>query len=170
MNRLLSYFLNLCLLRAAPQDLSASTLMFSLTLAAHLGVTLLLILSAAVDGGTALGQVLLDVALMLLALYGALSLVGRLGRFLQTATALLGSSALIGVVTIPLIPLGSGSADNPVTLVSAWLLLAVVGWSLLVAGSILRHAFELRLPQGVLIAAVFNLLSYALVNAAFPVV
>lgn len=169
MNRLLAYFLDLCLLRAAPQDLSASGVMLGLTLVAHLAVTLLLVLSTEVEGGTALGQVLLDVGLTLIALYGALLLVGRLPRFLQAATALLGSSALIGLVTLPLIGLATGPEEGPARLVGTWLLLLVIGWSLLVSGSILRHTFELRLAQGVLIAAVFNLFSYALVNAAFPV-
>lgn len=169
MNRLLAYFLDLCLLRAAPQDLPASILGLGLTFAGNLAVTLLLITSAEVDAGTALGQGLLDTALMLATLYLVLSALGRLGRFLQTSTALLGSSALIGLLTIPLVDLGSGPAESIGTLVGVWMLLVVVGWSLLVAGHILRHAFELRLAQGVLIAGLFNLLSYMLVNAVFPV-
>lgn len=169
MSQLLSYFIALCLLRAAPQDLSASGLMFGLTLAAHLGASLLLTLSAEVDGGAALGQVLLDMGLTLVALYGALSLVGRQSRFLQAATALLGSAALIGLVSLPLIQLATGPEEAPGQVLAAWLLLAVIGWSLVVAGNILRYAFELRLAQGVLIAALFNLFVYALVNTVFPV-
>ncbi len=169
MNRLLAYFIDLCLLRAAPQDLPASGLMLGLALVAQLGVTLLLILSVTAETESVLGQGLMDLGLTLLALYAALSLLGRGGRFLQAATALLGSSALIGLVSIPLLRLATGPEDSPLTVAGAWLLLVMVGWGLLVAGHILRHTFELRLAQGVLIAAVFNLFSYAVVNAVFPV-
>ncbi len=169
MKKLLAYFLDLCLLRSAPQDLPASRILFGLTLLANLGVTLLLVGGAEVDRAAALWQSLLDTALMLAILYLVLRLRNWTGRFLQTATALLGSSALLGILTIPAVYLSSVAAEGITTAVAAWLLLLLIGWSMLVGGHILRHALEVRLGQGVLIAVLFQLAAYALVNLLIPV-
>jgi hypothetical protein len=47
------------------------------------------------------------------------------------------------------------------------LFLALVVWSILVAGHILRHTFGLRLGQGVAIAVVYNFLAYSLLGSLF---
>lgn len=169
LKRLVSYFAELCFLRAAPQDLSASGLMFGLTFGVNLAVTLLLVASTEADRLTALWQSLLDTALMLGALYLVLRAKAWAGRFVQTSTALLGSSALLGLLTLPMVQLGRGPTDSIATVAAAWLLVVVLAWSMLVMGHILRHALELRLGQGVLIAVAFSMVTYVLINAVFPV-
>ena len=166
LKRLVSYFAELCFLRAAPQDLSASGLMFGLTFGVNLAVTLLLVASTEADRLTALWQSLLDTALMLGALYLVLRAKAWAARFVQTSTALLGSSALLGLLTLPVVQWDRGPTDSIAT---AWLLVVVLAWSMLVMGHILRHALELRLGQGVLIAVAFSMVTYVLVNAVFPV-
>jgi hypothetical protein len=45
------------------------------------------------------------------------------------------------------------------------LFLALVGWSVLVVGHILRHAFDLSLAQGVVIAIAFDVFSFVVISA-----
>jgi hypothetical protein len=104
---------------------------------------------------------------MLALLYGALRLLDRLARFQQTATALLGSGALLGfmaVVPLSLLPRG-GEGEPPGAAVL--LFLGLIVWSILVTGHIVRHTFDLRLGQGVGIAVIYNFFAYSLVGGLF---
>jgi hypothetical protein len=127
-----------------------------------------LAVSAGLSPGQGLVQGLVDVAFMLALLYGALRLLDRLPRFQQTATALLGSGALLGfmaVVPLSLLPHG-GEGEPPGAAVL--LFLALIVWSILVTGHIVRHTFDLRLGQGVGIAVIYNFFAYSLVGGLFP--
>jgi hypothetical protein len=164
---LIYFFFELCLLRRAPQELPASTALLGMALAADLLSGMLLSHSAGVSAGVGLAESLVDVVLMLSLLYGGLSGTQHSARFVQAATALLGTSALLGVfATVPLgfsptDPQGQGSP------LAAILFLGMIGWGVLVTGHIVRHAFDLNLGQGVAIAVVYNFALYWLVGAMF---
>ena len=49
------------------------------------------------------------------------------------------------------------------------LLLVLVVWSIVVLGHILRHAFELTLAQGSVVALLYTVLSFQLIASVFPV-
>lgn len=167
MQALVQFFFELCLLRKAPQDLSASSALLGVTFAADLLMGMVLAATVGLSAGLGLLQSLVDVVLMLSLLYGALSLLDRLPRFQQTATALLGSGALLGLIAVvPLSMLPQGS-DEQGSGGAALLFLALIVWSILVAGHILRHTFGLRLGQGVAIAVVYNFVAYSLVSSLF---
>lgn len=168
MQALIQFFFELCLLRKAPQDLSASSALLGVTFAADLFVGVVLAAAVGLSPGLGLLQSLVDVALMLALLYGALSLLDRLPRFQQSATALLGSGALLGVIAlVPLSLLPQGSEDQASGGV-VLLFLALIVWSILVAGHVVRHTFDLRFGQGVGIAVVYNFFAYSLVGGLFP--
>ena len=97
-------------------------------------------------------------------LYAVLHLLGRTARFLQTATALLGTGALLGVVAVVLMTLVPTGEQTDQSAFAAVLFLGLIVWSVLVTGHILRHAFDIRLAQGAAIAVIYNLLSYTLVS------
>jgi hypothetical protein len=164
---LISFFFQICLLRKAPQDLPASSALLGVTFLADLLTGAVLAASAGLSPGQGLVQGLLDVAFMLALLYGALRLLDRLPRFQQTATALLGSGALLGfmaVVPLSLLPRG-GEGEPPGAAVL--LFLGLIVWSILVTGHIVRHTFDLRLGQGVGIAVIYNFFAYSLVGGLF---
>jgi hypothetical protein len=164
---LIQFFFELCLLRKAPQDLSASSALLGVTFAADLLMGMVLAATAGLSPGLGLLQSLVDVAFMLSLLYGALNLLDLLPRFQQTATALLGSGALLGLIAVvPLSMLPQGSEEQA-SGGAALLFLALIVWSILVAGHILRHTFGLRLGQGVAIAVVYNFVAYSLVSSLF---
>jgi hypothetical protein len=164
---LIQFFAELCLLRRAPQDLPASALLLGTVLIADLLVGAVLGLAVDLSPLVALAEGLVDVIFTLGLLYLALRLLDRLPRFLQTATALLGAGALLGVVAIlPLSLLPSGESSQHSAL-AGLLFLGLIGWSILVTGHILRHSFDLRLAQGVVIAVAYNLLVYSLISEIF---
>jgi hypothetical protein len=164
---LIHYFIELCLLRRAPQDLPASVTLLKVLILVYLAVGVLV--GAATGQGLweALVQTLVDTALLLGLLYAGLRWLGRLPRFVQSASALLGSGALLNLLVLAPLAMASGGDDSEVTGVAALLFLALLAWSLVVTGHILRHTLDLPLVQGALIAIGYNLLAYSVLGALF---
>lgn len=165
MQALIRFYFELCLLRRAPQDLPASAALFWTVLAVELAVGLAVGLAARLPLGASLVQDALEAGLMLAALYASLHLTQRSGRFLQAASALLGTNALISLVAlVPLALSPTGSEKTDAAALGALLLLALMVWSLVVTGHILRHAFVINLPQGIGVALAFQLLVISLLG------
>ncbi|MFZ1538046.1 MAG: hypothetical protein WAT23_11770 [Chromatiaceae bacterium] len=168
MSILIRFFVELCLLRRGPQDLPGSSALLGLALVVHLVSAVLIGLAAGLTAPVSIGQGLADALLTLGLLVLALRVMDRQPRFLQLATALFGAGALLGLLA--LVPLGlvAGAESRGETSLAGLPLLVLLFWSLLVTGHILRHGFDLRLGQGLLIAVAYNLLASALVNGLFP--
>ncbi|MCF7985480.1 MAG: hypothetical protein K9L70_13840 [Thiohalocapsa sp.] len=163
---ILQFFLDLCMLRRNPQDLPASNALFGLVLAAGLIGGLLLAVAAGASPLVGLGQTALDFLLMFAALHLALKLMSKPERFLQTATALVGADTLIGLVALtPISFVGPSPQESPELLLVGLVFLALVVWSVVVTGHILRHAFGLTLGQGAAIAIAFDVLSFVVVGS-----
>ncbi|MDT8410113.1 MAG: hypothetical protein RQ741_10980 [Wenzhouxiangellaceae bacterium] len=138
----------IALLRRGPQDLPASPLSLWLALLAYGAIV---IVSGLLDRRPPSGvDLLVSVAVPLAATALLLWLRARPARFIQTAAALFGTGALIGLVNLPLWL--SGSTPVP----SLFVLLAVAGlfWGLAVDGHIWRNAIECSFAGGVAIAVV----------------
>ena len=168
MSTLIRFFVELCLLRRGPQDLPGASALLGLVLAVHLVIAVLVGLAAGLTAPIAVGQGLADAILTLGLLWLALRVTDRRPRFLQVATALFGAGALLGLFALAPLGLVAGAESRGETSLAGLPLLVLLFWSLLVTGHILRHGFDLRLGQGVLIAVAYNLLASALVNSLFP--
>jgi hypothetical protein len=164
---LIYYFIELCLLRRAPQDLPASPTLLKALVLVYLAVGVLVGTATGEGAGVALLQTLVDAALLLGLLYAGLRWLGRLPRLLQAGSALLGSSALLSLLVLVPLGMASGGEDSELTGVAALLFLALLAWSIVVTGHILRHTLDLALVQGALIAVAYNLLAYSLLGALF---
>ncbi len=165
---LIRFFVELCLLRRAPQDLPASPFLFWLTLAADLAAGLVVGLVSGLGPGSSLLQGTAELALMLGLLYWALRMTRHPGRFIQAATALLGTGALVGVLAV--VPLSldpTGSEASNAAALGAFLLLALVAWHIVISGHILRHSFGITMGQGIAIAVAFQVLAIALIGVLF---
>ncbi len=159
------FFIDLCALRRAPQDLPTSSALLGLVLVAGLISSWLLALASQAPPWLGLVQGGLDFALMLGVLLLALKAVGTPMRFTQTATALVGAKTWIGLIA--LLPLRLAvSADETSTqlLIAGILFLALVVWSVVVTAHILRHAFEIPFIQCVFIAITYDILSFILIS------
>jgi hypothetical protein len=93
----------------------------------------------------------------------ALQVAGKPERFVQAASALLGAGIVLTLLAIPIL---LGASDIPADtqqLTRAQLLLGIVAllfrvWDIAVTGHIFRHALDLKLPLGVLVAIVLYII------------
>lgn len=148
----------LAVLRAQPQDLSASRTLLAITVLLDAGVNF-----AMNEIHTTLGQKFVTVSVQVLLLaafaYGALQWRGFGNRFLQTATALFGTSVITSLVAwAALSPLGP--TPDFASAYARLVLLTLSFWTLAVMANILRHALEVSL----LVAALLSF-TYAMVGA-----
>ncbi|TAM43589.1 MAG: hypothetical protein EPN55_13390 [Gammaproteobacteria bacterium] len=149
----LATLLNVCLLRANPQDLPASNALVGLALAAHFLANVLTGLDEAnVENALIAGA--MDTLLLVALTHTGLMLRNLRERTRQTLVALAGAGALLAVAAWAVV-----TATGMVTQ-QAWIVwLPFLFWFLAVYGHILRHAFNVTLGVGLLLATGYVLLS-----------
>lgn len=146
-------FLNLCLLRASPQDLPSSNRLLSIALIAHLSANVLTGLGeTGIENAFLAGA--MDTLLLVALTHTGLMVRNLRERTRQTLTALAGSGAVLAVLAWIVVTL----AETVTT--EAWIVwLPFLFWFLAVYGHILRHAFNTRVGVGLLLATGYVLLS-----------
>ncbi len=169
MKPLFKLFFDICRLRAKPQDVPASNtlMLFTLLVAIITGVPAIIGHVGGLASALMIG--LVDVVLILVLLRIFLTLTGLSGRLLQSATALFGTGVIINLFSIPVQMLLDSSAEYSVSqFVGALLYFALLVWSLVIMGHILRHSFKLQLSSGVLVAMGYFMLINTLVRLFLP--
>jgi len=166
MLRLLTLWIDLCLLRAGPQDVPASRVLLVLVLCAYALVSFVLSLTGYPPQTAAR---MAGVDLLLLAVFAGvpLYLLDKTARIRQTLAALAGSGALLGIIALPvahMLPAEQG-ADTPLLAALAWLVL--LGWSLLVMAHIMRHAMAVAFPIGLGVAVLYTLVATQVFGTLF---
>lgn len=160
MGHWLKFFIELCFLRAAPQDAPASKYVQYLAILMYWTFgTVLLLNNYALLSSTLVATV--QTVLVLFLVHIALWIRNKPERIGQTVTALMGSGALIVVAAFPLFSWMNwlGSEYSQIYLV-IWLLLLI--WETVVTGHILRHAISLPFAAGLGIALIFMYLTFAI--------
>ena len=136
--RQLMTFINLCLLRANPQDLPTAPALTVVTLLAYTLVSVGLALPDLGWERAALWAVL-DTLVLAILTHSALLLRRFPERLYQTLTALMGSGALLGLLAWPVVALQNVTAQ-----------IIMLVWNLAVVAHILRHALSVPLALGIL--------------------
>jgi hypothetical protein len=156
MLKLLMFFVDLCRLRSAPQDLPHSLPLLSVTtlVYAFMGFT---VSSLEQSFGYALFATLVDVALFAALAFVSLWITGHTERFIQTFTALTGTGALFNLMGLPLIAMLQQVPEGEPSNLSL-LLLGLIIWNIVVIGHILRHALNMVmwLASGVALLYVYT--------------
>lgn len=170
LGRLLNVFVDICLLRAGPQDLPGSGFLLLLTALLSLLTGTLTIVGTFGSLGSALAAQVLDILLLLGLLRMLLQITAKQSRFQQTATALLGTGVLINLAAMPLQIISPGDPTASVaTEVSGLFYLFLLIWALVIVGHIIRHAIEIKLAGGIAIALLYFLAVNYLVQSLFTV-
>jgi hypothetical protein len=155
----LKVFVDIVLWRRGPQDLPASTLLFALVTAAYVAVSVVQLAMLHEAGNVWFVFVVLDPVLLVTGTWLLLRLYRHPERFVQTATAVLGTGALLGfVVYLPLQWLLSAVGAGPESTLAGTAALALVVVFALVTGRILQQAMESNLLTGVALALTYFLL------------
>ncbi len=169
MTALFNYFFELCLLRAKPQDIPASGILLGLVIVANVLVGVLAFSGLYGGVARALMAGVVESLFFLTTLGLLLYFKGVTPRFNQAATALLGSSTLLAVILIPLYSMsGTGTDHTAVTAVADLGALALLIWSLLIMGHVIRHTIGITFGHGIMFAMTYFLLSSLFVGSLFP--
>ncbi len=157
-------FIEICLLRRAPNQIPASTLLLRLAVAGYLLTGLLIALP-----GLSPGEGLLSTALDFVLLFGltglGLYLAGRRERITQTLTALAGAGTVVNLLALPVVLWLQTSSEAPLP---SLLLLLLTIWSIAILGHILRHAFSILFAFGILLAIGYYWLLLGLLSLLLP--
>jgi hypothetical protein len=168
--KLLNVFVDICLLRAAPQDLPASTFLLFVTIV--LGVitgTITLVETLGGVGNAFMAQ-LADLGLLVLFLKLGLTYRNLSSRFLQSATALFGCGFLVNLVAMPLqLLIGEDPSASVLAELGVLLYVFLMVWAIVIVAHVFRHTFELRFLGGTILAIGYFLFLNLVVQVLFPV-
>lgn len=154
---LLRLFIDLCLLRAKPQDLPASPSLLGATLISYT-LTSLALATAGWVLERAILYALVDALTMALLTHTMLLLRKVPARLTQTLTALAGSGTLLGLAAWPLV-----AAQSPLLLSFVMMV-----WSIAVTANILRHALSVNLTLGILASLGYVVVTFVVMGTLFP--
>lgn len=177
MQSLIRLFIDIALHRKGPQDVPPAGTLAGLTLLAYLALGAATLWPSAMSINLMIGQLALDLLLVVLVFGGLLAATGRAGRITQTLAALFGTGALLSAVALPFVwtsvrVLADGAPTPGMevpALLSTMGLFTILMASLLVTGHILRHALDWSYAAGVLAAVVYFAASVGIFRRLFPV-
>lgn len=155
----LSYYFNLCLLRAAPQQAPASNSMLIFAIMAFWSAVFFILLFTQSFLTAAIVASMQSIILLFLT---NLTLVIRKldARHSQSLNAIMGASAVLLYCWMPLFAWLS-QIDGISPLIFFFLWLALVTWQAAIIGNVLKHALEVPLIAGLGIALIFTYMTLA---------
>jgi hypothetical protein len=163
----LKVFLDIVLWRRGPQDLPASPLLLGFALAAYVGVSVVQLAWLEESASAWVVFVLLDPLLLAGGVWMLLRLFNRRERFLQTATAVLGTGALLGAALyLPIQWTLSALEVKPGSTLAGFAALGLVVVFALVTGRILKLATDSNLFTGIAVSLTYFLMINLLLGVA----
>jgi hypothetical protein len=165
---LITRFLDICFLKAGPQDLPNSTWLMKFSLVVYFALAVisqLLEYSLSMSLAAAIAELIL----MMLIVAILLQLRGYSERFNQTVTAMAGTGTIISLIALPLVNLASGISPDQMTFtdnVIMVLIMTVLLWSLMVTAHIFRNALEIKAGLAVALTVVYTIALMLVVGTA----
>ena len=159
-------FLRLLVFRESPDVLPASWFLFGLVLVINLLIDIVSFLVQFDLPGTVL-RTIADLIFSALFIYLLLLSFNKAARFLQTAIAMFGVSALLNLFALPLLVLLP--PEQKVTGMAGTILYTLFFWHIFVIGHIFRHALAVNFALGLLASFAYVLLVMTVFYSLFPV-
>jgi hypothetical protein len=135
---LIKLLFDICLLKKTPQDLPYSINLLKLLAVANLCINFLL-MNLSTDWFSAVLKAAVGVLLIGGFSWICLFVSGKLTRFYQTTSALLGADTLLDLFALP--PIATMTV-NPENLLAFLAMIGVIIWHWLITGHIMRNALE----------------------------
>ncbi|MCW8906318.1 MAG: hypothetical protein OQL28_03635 [Sedimenticola sp.] len=168
MKRLINLFVDIALLRAAPQDLPAAPVLVTLTLLVNLVTGSIVIVDHFNSLLVAVLAQLADLALLALLVWLILGYQKRPQRFNQAISALFGCGVMVNLIAMPLqLMIGDDPRTSPMGGLGVLLFIALMIWGLVIVAHVLRHTFETRFGNGMLLSIGYFLLINWLIDLLF---
>jgi hypothetical protein len=165
MQKFLRIFVDIVLWRRGPQDLPVSSLLLAVTVAAYLAVSVLQLAFLGEPGSTWFFFLVADPLLLLCWVWIILKIYGRPERFQQTASAVFGTGAVLGLgLYLPLQFLLSAAGEGPASGIAQVIALGLVVAFALVTGRIIKLATDSNLFTGIAVALTYFLVVNFLVG------
>jgi hypothetical protein len=163
----LKVFVDIVLWRRGPQDLPVSALLLGLSVAAYVAVSVLQLALLDEPAAAWVVFVVLDPLMLAAGLWALLRFFGKTDRFVQAATAVFGTGAVLGfALFLPMQWLLGSAGLDPESLLAGIAALSLVVVFALVTGRILQLATETNLVTGVALALTYFLLLNLLLGMA----
>jgi len=161
----LRIFIDIVLWRRGPQDLPVSGLLLAVAVAGYIAVSVVQLALLGESAATWLFFVIIDPLLFAAWVWLVLKVFSHPERFLQTATAVFGTGALLGIgLYLPLQLLATGLGQGPTSgLAQVFALLLVVTFAL-VTGRIFKLATDSNLFTGIAVSLTYFLVINYLVG------
>ncbi len=169
MDRILLRFIEICRLKAGPQDLPASTLLMSIALLAYGAIALMLTVGEK-GPGTAIQVALVDTLLLAGLTYIVLWVLDLTVRYVQMVTAMAGTCALLELLLWPLLMLQQYGADGGGTffiVIATVLLWLWLIWEVAIIANIFKHGLDTSIWMALLISFFYIFLSYRVMRTLF---
>lgn len=171
MKLLLLRFIDICLLRAGPQDIPTSSVLMLLSITVYCTVGFFLYLVNA-DLIHALILTGVDIVLMAGLAYVILWVRMLTTRYVQTLTALAGTGTLLAMIAWPVLywlqlPAAGPNPEPSLLSPILWIWWAWLLWNLVVVGHILRHALSTTFFVGALLSLSYFFISYSVNRVLF---
>ena len=162
-------FLRICLdivlWRRGPQDLPASRLLLAIAVAAYVAVSAVQLALLGETAATWFFFLVIDPLLLAGWMWLVLRLHGRPERFLQTASAVFGTGAVLGIgLYLPLQLIITGLGYDPTSGLAQFFALVLVVVFALVTGRIIKLATDSSLFTGIAVSLTYFLLINYLVG------
>ncbi len=161
---LLQRFIQICLFKAGPADVPASHWFLKLVCVVYflMGV---MVSHIDHDWPVSFATSLTDTLLLLLVCWFLLYLRGMTGRFIQMATAMAGTGAIMGIIGWPVLWLfRQVEPHGQLTSLVLLLVLVLMFWSLFITAHIFRHALEVRPGMAVILTVGYTIVSLIVVG------
>ena len=165
MFELMRFFVQMALLRRSPQELPYSPPLMQALLAGNLALGLLLAMTVYSNLIDALGATALDLGVSAALLFAGLQVRKQSARWLQAF------SAVLGLGLIASLAMGGGrvlAAVLGMPALAGLIDVMVYFWMIVALGHVLRHAFDLPLPFGILIVFAYTMFLAGLIGQWFP--
>jgi len=164
MQKLIELFWAIACRKRGPEDVPKSVFLMQLTALGYIIVQVPLLLRQNVAPAEIFLSVVADILILVVFTWALLRLTGKSTRLLQTLTALFGTGVVIGAAAIPVGFLMYALVETDLLLLPGLALLAILIWSVLVAGHIYAQALSRSAPEGIVISLLYFLINYQLIQ------
>jgi len=164
MFEIIKLLFDICLFRKGPQHLPYSSWLLGITIVIYAIVNFLMI-NITVGRLHTLAIVVSGILLAVGFSWTILYFGHKLGRFYQTACALLGTDALISLFAVPGV---ASMVTGGMTLLAFSVMIGLMIWHWLITGHIIRNALDQTLMFSLGLAFLYLLVSYQVMALLFP--